>query len=325
MSNIKTNDKPVFYGIGHAIVDEFIIINEKYFPYPLTPKHPTHVEPKEMDVILQKLDSISTKKVKHSGGTTANILKTASALGASCSFSGTTGVETRKNNEETPIRDKNAIFFQKEMAKHKIEAQLRSGSCETGVFLLVKNKDASAILASPAAAKQIKPEQINEIRLSHSACVIIEGMQCMNHEVLQRVIELCLRYNKPLVIDIASQFAANIVGKYIPELSEILDIILFANENEYNSLKEVKPENYCYMTILKKGHKGSEIWYTPSESHYEISAIESSNIIDTTGAGDTFAGAFLYKWFLEQDATKLKEHLAFASGIATKTLENFGC
>lgn len=342
----KESKTPVFYGIGHAIVDYFFTNIGEEFPAPLTTNTPTHLEPEEMSLIIEKLTKISSNIIKsnkytdnhyssknnnsliqrHSGGTTTNILKTASLLGAKCFFSATTGIK-----ENSEIKDDNALFFQEEIANYKIEAQLASGNCETGRFLIAYNETGeNAIAASPAAAKQIQMLQVNEVRLGHADCVIIEGMQCMNQAVLQRILELCLRYKKPLVIDVASRFAAPIVAKYLPELSNMIDIIMFANEDEHSALA-INPEEYCNIYILKKGKNGAELWCNEHNIHIKAPA-PITKVTDATGAGDTFAGAFLYSLFSTKqkytffslDENSLKESILFASNEAAKKLDSYG-
>ena len=316
---VRTLDNPVFYGIGNAVID--IYAEAETFQEPLKKDEFLHVENSILDSIL---NSGIIEKMRTPGGSAVNTLKTAAHFGAQCFFSGSTGTEL-KNSEL--VHDENARFIYNELKAAGIEAQLYSRLHPTGRCLIVKDEnDCTAFAASPSAAKFITEDQINEIRLSHSNCVILEGLAFTDMKILSKVTELCLYYNLPLAINAASVYGAEAIAPHLEDLSTILDIYLFANEEEAKILCEkssVDPKEYCRMFVVTKGKNGAEAWY--NDSHAATDALPAVEV-DTTGAGDAFAGAFLYRWFSsEQTENQLSECLKFGSEAAKHVVEQLGC
>ncbi|MDR2897349.1 MAG: hypothetical protein LBU99_00945, partial [Spirochaetaceae bacterium] len=97
-------------GIGHAMADIFIFAPPGCgLPHPLKAGGAVHLPPHDMDELLRGLSldfplnipvskdgTLSPGKDTVSGGTSANILKAASALGAETMFIGTTGTISSK-------------------------------------------------------------------------------------------------------------------------------------------------------------------------------------------------------------------------------------
>lgn len=71
--------------------------------------------------------------------------------------------------------------------------------------------------------------------------------------------------------------------------------------------------------IITNGSKGSHIFH--NQDHYEISAYKPNNLVDPTGAGDTYLAAFIRATELFND---LEDIGKFAAIVATISLENRG-
>ena len=85
------------------------------------------------------------------------------------------------------------------------------------------------------------------------------------------------------------------------------------------------------LYVEKLGKNGAKAYFDKTEYFSEAKKIDDSAFVDDTGAGDTFAGAFLYKIFEKTenkiyDATKegIEEALSFAIEESGKALETFG-
>ena len=220
------SNKKSFYGIGHCIVDYFAPKTSEAVFSALNQKSPLHLEEKEFFEIFSQVKP----SIKKTGGTTANILKTIGKLGEKCVFTGAAGSSDGKLDED-------GEFFQGEMSKIGVECQLFTKDASTGGFLWISKDDGERLIAvNVGAAKQLEASQINESRFSNSWCFIMEGMQFLNQHIVERVVDLCFRYNVPLVVDCGTLFGAEAVGKVLLDVSHSVDIILFANENEISVL-----------------------------------------------------------------------------------------
>ncbi|OED34758.1 hypothetical protein AB834_06080 [PVC group bacterium (ex Bugula neritina AB1)] len=77
--------------------------------------------------------------------------------------------------------------------------------------------------------------------------------------------------------------------------------------------------------IIKRGENGS-IFLDNEGNFFSIPAYPVKNVIDTTGAGDSFAGAFMgYVAFCDQISLEVfKKAMAYASCVASFTVQGFG-
>ncbi|HAX73820.1 MAG TPA: carbohydrate kinase [Firmicutes bacterium] len=123
----------------------------------------------------------------------------------------------------------------------------------------------------------------------------------------------------------------NIVNKYI----DYADIIKVSDEelffitgitNEEEAIKTLL--NRVQMVVYTKGRKGAEVF----TKVYHVSHLgHEAEPIDTTGAGDSFIGAFLYQLIKKQvdgefavDKIKMEEILDFANKVASMVVEQKG-
>lgn len=327
------------FGIGHAMTDVFVQVDKKNFalPLPLQEKKATHVESSVMTNILKDLSHFST--IKKSGGTSVNILKTLKKKGSNCFFVGTIGSESQTEQQ----KDKIGIFFQKELAKLGIQSLLKTGTDSSGIFLKIDFNNSFALAASPASAKQIKTKQIPPQELKKADAIVIEGMISLNDKVFDFLTDFCKKNNKLLVIDCGSVFAAKNLWQNLKKLCGAKTII-FANEDEFETLfdkDEINSvddffvqinatESPYPILIQKQGKKGATCYTKEKDSVNSIFCQQQNPMeaIDATGAGDTFAGSFVYEWLQNQNFPCLQEKILYcmecANAEAAKVLTTFG-
>ena len=110
------------------------------------------------------------------------------------------------------------------------------------------------------------------------------------------------------------------VRDFPEETQQVLGRInmLFINEDEYENLVYGGAINNQIPTILKKGKKGA-VYFDP-DTIIEVPAL-SVNAVDTTGAGDVLAGAFLA---LRSQNIPIDESLKTAVHLASRSVTKFG-
>ncbi len=74
------------------------------------------------------------------------------------------------------------------------------------------------------------------------------------------------------------------------------------------------------LLVVTEGMAGSHIW-TPGGVYFHQPAFTASPLVDTTGCGDVFHGAFLHGWLCGWGAPRCAE---FASRMAAKNAEGLG-
>jgi D-beta-D-heptose 7-phosphate kinase/D-beta-D-heptose 1-phosphate adenosyltransferase len=84
------------------------------------------------------------------------------------------------------------------------------------------------------------------------------------------------------------------------------------NELEYSKIK-----SECSGLIVTRGDKGARAVH-----HEYISTAPKVEVVDVTGAGDTFLSAFAFKYLETND---LKKSMDFANIASSITVQHFGC
>lgn len=101
-------------------------------------------------------------------------------------------------------------------------------------------------------------------------------------------------------------------------------------EDEAEAAKKLLESN-CRMLILTEGADGSSVYTRQAEAH--ISAVSVDDVVDTTGAGDSFAGSFLFQLVQKQvsldgldalTAEELQQLLTFSANYAALTIRKKG-
>ena len=116
----------------------------------------------------------------------------------------------------------------------------------------------------------------------------------------------------------------------LPSLEKVISSsnILLINESESFLLtkeKNIKDAAIALlsmgpeMVVIKKGSKGAELF--SDKDHIEIGAFPVTNVVDPTGAGDVFAGAFIASLAAKESS---ESALLSASASASISIESFG-
>ncbi|MGH8902553.1 MAG: PfkB family carbohydrate kinase [Egibacteraceae bacterium] len=136
------------------------------------------------------------------------------------------------------------------------------------------------------------------------------------HQQLAWLHQLRKLKNRPIVSVDTFEHFAQVYPNESRKVCQLADIV-FMNEAERQLLGVVRPW-WSGATILKRGALGAR--YMHGTAVYEVPA-PSVSAIDTTGAGDVLAGAFLA---LRSAGVHVGEALAEAVSIATASVVDFG-
>ena len=328
---------PTFYGIGRSTVDIFIPVEK--IPLKFTDQNLTRVSQDELEVLLPKLEKLATGPIrKVAGGITANIIKIASYLGAKSFYT------------STVCTDENGKFFEKEIAKYGVctfhDKQKRS----TGSFVVLHQKTAEdrhgkgVCFVSPADSVDIHPIQIRTYYLSNADCVVTESNLMEDAPLWEKLVNDCIEYKTPLLINIGTLSMTEYVGKQLLDLYKKLPLIITGKENEIKLVDEFLKKNstnlfkiteydgtYESPLIIELGTDcESKAWF--EGSCYSTSAT-SVDYFDEIGSCDCFTGSFITRWFSiakdfhdrRKNAAAIIDCLDFANEMAQKARKNYGC
>lgn len=222
------------------------------------------------------------------GGSAGNTMLALAHLGASVGFVGKTG------------RDALGKFYADSQKAAGIEAQLLLCDLPTGVANTFISPDGERTFgtclgaAATLQASDITPALFEGVSMAH-----IEGYLVQNHDLMEAICQTAMEMSVQLSLDLASY---NVVAADLPFfrhlVQDYIDIV-FANEEEsaaftgqedpMDALRQIAALK-C-LAVVKLGSKGASARLGREEVVVNAHKVP---VVDTTAAGDFFAGGFLY-------------------------------
>lgn len=274
-------------GIGNALVDLLIQIEKDEFLNELNlPKGSMQLVDSDVkDVIAEKSSGLS--KSMASGGSAANTIHGLARLGTETSFIGTVG------------KDEIGDFFINDLKKSNINPLVNLGDTPSGLASTLISKDGERTFGTYlGAATELNDSNLSAEQFKGHDYLHIEGYLVFNNALIERALKLAKENGLKVSLDLASY---NVVEANLDFLKEMINKyvdILFANEEEAKAFTGLEPEEALEeiskmvdIAIVKVGKEGSFI--KSGDEKLKIGVIEA-NAVDTTGAGDLYAGGFLY-------------------------------
>ena len=123
-----------------------------------------------------------------------------------------------------------------------------------------------------------------------------------------------------LWIDISLESLIDVISKTNMFLLNDEEAFLLTNKDTVEDAAELLMKMGPKIVIIKKGSQGSYLYDKQNDIKINIPAFQVNNVIDTTGAGDSFAGGFVGN--LEK--TNIIDAVVAGSAIASFTVSEFG-
>ena len=280
------------YGIGNALLDlDFEVSVATLERLDIDKGLMTLIDEARHHYLLEELDGI--KHLKACGGSVANTLFTLQQMGAETFYSCKIG------------NDEAGDFFYRNLLSQGIHTNLHE--CErdgvTGKCIVLVTPDADRTMNTfLGATSNFSKEQISENALKHAEYLYIEGYLVASPlgreaAILARQmahkhnIKTALSLSDPNMVTYFRQGICDIIGDQID--------ILFCNEDEAklftqsDDLDEAKEKlkQFTKTFVITLGSRGALVYNGADTSHV---LSYKTNVVDTVGAGDVFAGVFLY-------------------------------
>ena len=178
------------------------------------------------------------------------------------------------------------------------------GGLPTARCLIFVTPDAQRTMQTYlGATTQLGPEDVNMDYITSSKVVYLEGYLWDQPRAKKAMREAAIRAHDAGVKVSLTLSDAFCVARFRDEFLDLAEKhvdILFANESEILSLYQVERfddalqhvRHHCEIAALTRSEKGSVI-LSGDEVHV-IDAEKGVKVVDTTGAGDAYAGGFLY-------------------------------
>ncbi len=160
-----------------------------------------------------------------------------------------------------------------------------SGTC----LILVNSDGHRTMLPDPGANLSLALNESQVELIKNSSVVVMSAYTFLRVEtrpIAQQVVEIVEQSPARLVLDAASSAPiANVGVDLVREYLKQADLVL-ANEDEFDLLGDSNWTQSVNNLVIKLGAKGAK-WLTNGEDSCSLLA-NSVNVVDTTGAGDSF-------------------------------------
>ncbi len=309
------------FGMGNALVDCVCLVSDAFLKENNIEKGlMTLVDDKKQKSIIEKIKN--SNPFIQSGGSVPNSIYTLSNLGGSGYLSFLISDDTYGNLYLDDIK-KSGI--------NTADKKFFLGDGMTGSCLVLTTPDAERTMnTSLGVSSNYSVKNINFDDLKLSRYLYIEGY-LVTSDIAVDAIKKSISFCKENDVKVSLTFSDLSMVKYFKDkFHNILDYkidLLFCNKEEAENFTEENDFKKCCrkmlelseMVVITKGDQGSLIISNSGES-IEIEP-NNVNALDTVGAGDTYAGAFLYGL---NNGLSLKKSGELASSLSSKVVTKLG-
>ncbi len=304
-------------GVGSPIMDLLAPVPDEFLAHVGGEKGGmVLVDHDEMHRILSRLEIVPGYST---GGSAANATFNATRLGLRTSFLGKLGNDELAHSYRSAF-EKNGV----DPSRFKIAALPNARS------LILVTPDAQRTMRTClAAAMTLSPAEISPADFAGCRHVHMEGYLSFNQALADAVLAAARAAGCTVSMDLASFEVINATRDWIfSQLHKGIDVV-FANEDEIRALYQDKNSDYADLALrlsaqgvlaaVKLGKDGA--WLAEGEKLHRVSPVVVPDVIDTNGAGDAWAGGFLYGYLRDWP---LPEAGALASLIGAETVRHLG-
>lgn len=282
-------------GLGNALMDALVIIEDDglldEFQLSRGTMHP--VDDQDWARLFERAQA-SAKVTFDSGGSCANTIATVGRLGGQALYCGQVG--------DDAFGDLYAKHLNAHCGRHslRIAEGLPTGKC----LSLISRRDAERTMATDLGASIQLPdlgafsEELVQAQIAHFTgyTLLSEPMRGLTLGAIEKASSAGTRIS----LDVADPFVVEAIRPVLNALVDTDVQVLFLNAEEAQSLTGCPPEEALAQLVgrgrletivVKLGQRGSRVWHQGQTFDVPVFKVEP---IDTTGAGDAYAGGFLY-------------------------------
>jgi len=315
------------YGVGAALVDtEVVVTNEFISTHKIDKGIMTLVDEARQFELLAALDSHHVKR--SCGGSACNTIVAASCFGS-------TGFYSAKVAE-----DDDGHFFIKDLQATGVDfhtlavsaasANARASASITGKCLVMVTDDAERTMNTFLGANlELTSNEIDETSLISSQWLYLEGYLVTDDartDVAVKAMELAKANQVKTSLSLSDPFVVQVFGDNLRKVIGNGIDLLFCNSDEAKSFTNThnteaaveQLKKYAKTFVITRGAGGS-LSYDGTDL-LQTAAV-SVHAVDTNGAGDMYAGAFLYAINAGHDFAWAAK---FANAASARIVSQFG-
>lgn len=293
------------FSIGNALVDQEFLVDEQFLEAAKLHKGTMQLCDAEQQAHLVQQLATAVHKGQSSGGSAANTTVAFSALGGSSFYA------CRVGNDEL------AHFYLQDLQQVQVQTHQKSISeGQTGTCIVMITPDGERTMCTYLGiTAELGCQQVEYAALAQAKWLYIEGYLASSITARQAVFEarqiarqhqvkIALSLSDPAMVNYAREGLDALIGDGVD--------LLFCNEQEalmYSQQSEVAQAaqhllQRAEIVVITLGGRGALLCTRQAAS--ELIVGQQVQVLDTNGAGDAFAGGFLYaltrQWSLQQAA-----------------------
>ena len=277
--------------VGNAVVDVLARVGEGFLVERDLPKGGmVLVEAQDAGKIYA--DLVVEREI--SGGSAANTIAAIASLGGTPAFIGKVHDDELGKVFKRDIGAAGIDFFTE---------PLEQGPATGRSIVLVTPDAERSMFTYLGASKKLSVHDIDEEIIKSSKIVYLEGYLWDGQSAQKAMVKACKlakKHGKKVAFSLSDkQCVIRHQQEFVKLIKRYVDI-LFANESEIKTLYQEEDlmkildivRNECNITAITMGDKGSVIVNGRTKTFVEAEKVEE--VVDSTGAGDSFAAGFLY-------------------------------
>jgi len=311
------------YGIGNALVDtEFEVTDTFLAEAGLEKGVMTLIDAERRHELIRLLEARHNHEVieQCGGGSAANTMVAVAQLGAKSFYSCKVAA------------DATGDFFMGDLKAAGVMTNLDSGrhAGNSGQCISIVTPDAERSMTTHLGiSEELSIAELDEDALKNSAYLYIEGYLVTSPSAMaaaRRAQDIAREAGVKVSLTLSDPAIVEHFKPAFDEFAEHGIDLVFCNEDEAmiwtsSQTKEEafgKLKTVSQMAVMTQGKDGAMIWDGKIETHVPGNTAKA---IDTTGAGDIFAGAFLAS--ISQDQS-FEAAATLANRVAAKLVSQFG-
>jgi len=288
-------------GAGSPIVDTLARVDDAFLAKVDAPKGGMIlVDAARMEAVLSQL---SGPLAEAPGGSAGNTIVAMAHLGSNAGLLGKIG------------SDATGAFYVESLKKSgATDSRIKHGVGPSARCLSMVTPDGErSMFTCLAAASTLSPAELTLADVKNCRLVHIEGFLFFNRALIDRLLALSAEAGVDVSLDLGSFTVVNAVKDDLPGILKKSVKIVLANEDEARALLGDLSEeetarrlgDLCPLAVLKLGKRGSII--VQNGNLTRVAPLLVKNVVDTTGAGDTWAAGFLHAWLSGDSMDKCGE------------------
>jgi fructokinase len=305
-------------GLGNAIVDIFVNINEDFLIQNNLSKGTMKLFNENDFSELKK--KITINKIV-AGGSVANTMAGISYLKGNASFIGKINKDELGKLYKNSLEEINVKFFYSE----------KKENLPTGASIILITPDSERTMCTYlGVSSKLSAEDINEKNILNTKLIFLEGYlwdKGVSEKMFKHVVHLAKKNKIKISMSLSDIFCVSRhKNDFINLLKDDLDLLI-GNEKEFieltncsNLLEAInKLKSYNKLIIITRSENGSLA--INNNEVINCKSIKVNKILDLTGAGDMFAAGFLKEYM---DKSELKKCLHSGSRLASEIIQKIG-